>query len=57
MHAEMEMPLKLTSVDKVLAWMQTHGIPMRDMDLIAQDEFTHDLLVAWQGRWIAFGLT
>ena len=47
----------LTSVEKVLAWMKDENVPMRELDMIAQDEFTHDLLVPWQGRWLAFALT
>lgn len=47
----------LTSVEKLLAWMQANDVPMRQLDMIAQDEFTHDLLVPWRDQWLAFGLT
>ena len=47
----------LTSVEKVLAWMQANGIPMKRLDMIAQDEFTHDLLLPWRDGWLVFGLT
>ena len=48
---------ELTSLEKILAWMQTNDLPMAQLDLIAQDEFCHELLVPWQGRWLVFGLT
>jgi hypothetical protein len=47
----------LTSIEKILAWMQANGVPMDQLDLIAQDEFCHELLIPWQGQWIVFGLT
>jgi hypothetical protein len=47
----------LTSLEKILAWMQTKQLPMEKIDLIAQDEFCHDLYVPWQGNWLVFGLT
>ena len=47
----------LTSLEQILDWMQTQQIPLDQLDLIAQDEFCHELLVPWQGRWLIFGLT
>ena len=48
---------ELTSLEKILAWMQANQLPMDQLDLIAQDEFCHELLVPWQRRWVVFGLT
>jgi hypothetical protein len=50
-------PSALTSLEKILAWMQATGVAMQNLDLIAQDEFCHDLLVPYQDRWLVFGLT
>ncbi len=47
----------LTSLEKILAWMQANDLPLDQLDLIAQDEFCHDLFVPWQGGWLIFGLT
>jgi hypothetical protein len=47
----------LTSLEKILTWMQANQLPLDQLDLIAQDEFCHDLFVPWQGRWLVFGLT
>ena len=47
----------LTSVEKILAWMQANRLPLDQLDLVAQDEFCHDLFVPWQENWLIFGLT
>lgn len=47
----------LTSLEKILTWMDANDVPMQQLDLIAQDEFSHDLLIPWQDRWLVFGLT
>lgn len=47
----------LTSLEKILAWMQAHQLPLDQIDLVAQDEFCHELFVPWQGLWLIFGLT
>ncbi len=47
----------LTSLERILAWMQAHQLPLDQIDLVAQDEFCHDLYVPYQGRWLVFGLT
>ena len=48
---------ELTSLEKILAWMQANQLPMDQLDLIAQDEFCHEFLVQWKGQWVVFGLT
>ncbi len=48
---------KLTSLEKILAWMHANQVPLDQLDLVAQDEFCHDLYIPWQGRWLIFGLT
>ncbi len=48
---------RLTSLEKILAWMQANQMPLDRLDLVAQDEFCHDLFVPWQGRWLIFSLT
>jgi hypothetical protein len=47
----------LTSLERILAWMQANQLPLDQLDLIAQDEFCHDLFVPCEGRWLVFGLT
>jgi hypothetical protein len=47
----------LTSLEKILAWMQANEFPLNTLDLIAQDEFCHELLIPYRDRWLVFGLT
>lgn len=41
----------------VLVWGGEAGLPVRDMQVVTQDEYTHDAILPWQGRWLVFGLT
>jgi hypothetical protein len=47
------------SLENVLAWMKERGLPLGSMDVITQDEFTHDVLVplGGDGRYLVFGIT
>jgi hypothetical protein len=47
----------LTSLEKILNWMKAQGVPATQIDIIAQDEYCHDLLVPWQDGWLVFGMT
>ena len=48
----------LGSLERVLGWMQARGLSLAETDLVAQDEFCHDLLVPLpDGRWLGIGLT
>lgn len=47
----------LTSLEKILTWMQANELPFDRLDLVAQDEFCHDLFIPWQDHWLIFGLT
>ena len=47
----------LTSLLKILDWMHAKQLPLDQLDMVAQDEFCHDLYVPWQDRWLIFGLT
>jgi hypothetical protein len=47
----------LTSLENILVWMRANQLPLDQLDLVAQDEFCHDLYIPWQGRWLVFGLT
>ena len=49
----------VTSLEKVLAWLSSAGVALGHLDLITQDEYSHDLLVPWEaeGQWLVFGMT
>lgn len=46
-------------VSDVLKWMETSGRAKAAVDMISQDEFEYDFLIALnaQGEWLSFGLT
>lgn len=46
------------TLEHVLAWMQATGRASAAVDLIAQDEFSHDFLVALEpeGKYLVFGM-
>lgn len=49
----------LNSIRDILIWMQRHGLPLESLDVVTQDEFSHDVLVplGLSGEWAAFGVT
>jgi len=49
----------LSSIRDILSWMQHRGIRLDSLDVITQDEFSHDVLVPVgpTGDWAAFGVT
>ena len=47
-----------SSLEHVLAWAAGAGMSLEGLDVIAQDEFCHDLLLPLPGgRTLALGLT
>jgi hypothetical protein len=46
-------------LEKVLAWLQRSGIGTAGLDVVAQDEYSHDLFIplGTQGRWLVSGMT
>jgi hypothetical protein len=47
------------TMENVMKWMNARGIPLADMDLVQQDEFSLDVLVPLDtsGRHLVFGIT
>jgi len=47
------------TLEQVLAWMQRRDFGLSGLDLVTQDEFNHDLLIALDpgGRYLVFGVT
>jgi hypothetical protein len=46
------------SIEQVLPWMQRQGLDGQGLDVVAQDEYSHDLLVPLSdGRYVVFGMT
>ncbi len=47
-----------TSLPHVLAWLARRGWPTEGLDVLAQDEYSHDLLLPLpDGRCLSFGMT
>ena len=47
------------SLENVLRWMQQRGLSLATIDVVTQDEFSHDVLVPLEGGklHLAFGVT
>jgi hypothetical protein len=47
------------TLENVLNWMKGRGLSLATLDLVTQDEFTHDVLIPLddRGRWLVFGIT
>jgi hypothetical protein len=47
-----------SSIRHVLEWMQEAGLPLGSLDMVTQDEFSHDALIPLpSGEWLSFGMT
>jgi hypothetical protein len=47
------------TLENVLAWMSQRGLPLGSLEIVAQDEFSHDVLIPLEpkGPWLVFGST
>ncbi|HKA05919.1 MAG TPA: hypothetical protein VKD71_01595 [Gemmataceae bacterium] len=45
------------TLEHVLDWMKREGHSFAAMDMITQDEYSHDLLLPVGTDWLAFGMT
>ena len=47
------------SLEKALRYLESKGFPLQQMEVIAQDEFSHDVVVPFPGlhNFIALGVT
>jgi hypothetical protein len=47
------------TLENVLGWMRQRGLGLETLDVVTQDEFSHDVVMplAPDGRHIAFGIT
>jgi hypothetical protein len=50
---------KLVSLQGVFDWMKRRNLPLSSIDVVTQDEYSHDFLVplGLDGRCLAFGIT
>ena len=47
------------TLESVLRWMDRRRIPLDKIDIVFQDEYSHDFLIPvdGEGRYLAFGIT
>ena len=45
------------TLERVLDWLKTEGGALASLDLVTQDEYSHDLLIPVGPDWLAFGMT
>jgi hypothetical protein len=47
------------TLERLLPWLRRRGQELAALDLITQDEYSHDLLVPLgpSGEWLSFGMT
>ena len=49
---------RLPNLNAILKWAPTAGVPLAGMDLLQQDEYSHDAMLPLpEGRWLVFGVT
>jgi hypothetical protein len=48
----------LRNLEAILKWAPVAGIPLAEIDLVQQDEYSYDLLLPLpDGRWLSFGVS
>lgn len=47
----------LTSLQDVVRWGFALAPPSDVADVVIQDEFTHDVILAWRAYWLVFDTT
>jgi hypothetical protein len=60
LHPELaEEIARFHTLESVLGWMKSRGIPLAGLDLVVQDEFHHDVLIPLgaDGKHLVFGIT
>lgn len=46
------------TLEKLLDWLRVRGVNLAGLDMVTQDEYSHDLVVPLgTGEWLAFGMT
>ena len=45
------------TLEHILDWMKEDGLQLSSLDMVAQDEYCHDLLIPLEDDWLVFGMT
>jgi hypothetical protein len=53
--------LQLLNLERLLAWLQREGFPLNSLEMVTQDEYSHDLTFPLPGSggatWFVFAMT
>jgi hypothetical protein len=49
----------ISTLERLIGWFERNGISLASLDMVAQDEYSHDLIVPLSGdrQWLVFGMT
>jgi hypothetical protein len=49
----------LTTLEHVLNWMKERGLALASLDMVTQDEYSHDLILPLpvENQWLSFAMT
>jgi hypothetical protein len=59
-HRELARELApFNTLENVLGWMKARGLSLATLDVVAQDEYSHDVLIPFgpDGSYLVFGVT
>ena len=45
------------TLEHVLDWLKAEDYPLGSLDMVTQDEYSHDLLLPVGPDWLVFGMT
>jgi hypothetical protein len=50
---------RFVTLEHVLNWLNADGYPLGRLDMVTQDEYSHDLLIPLRDSsdWLVFGIT
>ncbi len=50
---------ELPNLERLLAWLPSRGFSLAGLEMVTQDEYSHDLLIPVPGGtdWFAFAMT
>ena len=48
---------KVDGLSEVMKWALEVGLHVAEMEIITQDEYTHDAIIQWRDGYLVFGVT
>lgn len=47
----------IDGLSALLVWGKDNGLPVAAIEIVVQDEYTHDAILTWKDKYLVFGLT